>query len=224
MRLIIDSADLAEIRELYAYYQYDGVTTNPALLSAVGGDPLQTLRAIRAFLPAGAELHAQVLSMKAEGMVQEAHRLREALPGVQVKVPVTREGLRAIGLLAGEGVPVTATTVYTPMQGYLAAKAGAKHIAPYVSRIDNLGGDGVQVAKDIHDILVRGGCDCEVLGAAFKTTRQVQQLCLYGIGAVTAFPEVLRGLAAHEATGEAAADFARKFEASFGCGATMLGR
>lgn len=223
MRLLIDSADLAEIRELYAFYTYDGVTTNPALLSAVGGEPLEVLRAIRAFLPQGAELHAQVISQEAETMVQEARRLRREIPGIRVKVPVTRQGLRAIGLLAAEGVPVTATAVYTPMQGYLAARAGARHIAPYVSRIDDLGGDGVQAAKEIHDLLARGGYDCEVLGAAFRTARQLQQLCVHGVSAATAFPQVLRQLTAHEGTEGAAADFTKKFEAAFGPGATMLG-
>ena len=109
MKLIIDDAHIDKIKQLYEYFPVDGVTTNPSILAKAGRDPYEVLREIRAFLGAEGELHVQVLSPTAEEMVAEAGRIRAALgENTFVKVPVTREGLKAIKLLADAGCNVTA--------------------------------------------------------------------------------------------------------------------
>ena len=164
----------------------------------------------------------QVIAQDAEGMVRDGHRIVEVLgKNTYVKVPTTKEGLRAMKLLHGEGIRVTATAIYTRMQAFLAAKAGADYAAPYVNRIDNLGGDGVKTAQDIHDIFRKNGLDCQVLAASFKNSQQVQELCEYGIGAATISPDVIEALIKNDSVTMAVEAFVKDFEGLCGKGVTM---
>lgn len=142
MKLIIDDANLDTIKGLYEYFPVDGVTTNPTILAKEGKNPYEVLMAIREFIGPDAELHVQVVGKNADLIYEEAHMIRKRLGNnTFIKVPVTREGLKAIKVLKKNGFPVTATAIYTHMQAFLAGKAGADYAAPYVNRIDNLGVD-----------------------------------------------------------------------------------
>ncbi|GKU32339.1 fructose-6-phosphate aldolase [Clostridium folliculivorans] len=223
MKFIIDFANLDQIKEMYEYYPLEGVTTNPSILAKEGKNPYEVLKAIREFIGAEAELHVQVVSLEAEGMIEEAHRIQKELgKNTYVKIPVSREGLKAIKALSAEGANITATAIYTQMQAYLAGKAGAHYAAPYVNRIDNLGADGVKVAKDIHDIFKKNGLKTEVLAASFKNSQQVLELARYGVGAATVAPDVIEGLVKLDSVTAAVAAFTKDFEGLCGEGKTML--
>ncbi|OBR96540.1 fructose-6-phosphate aldolase 1 [Clostridium ragsdalei P11] len=223
MKLIVDFANLDRIKEMYDYYPIDGVTTNPSILAKEGKNPYEVLKAIRKFIGKDAELHVQVVSKDAESMVREAHKIQQELgPSTYVKVPVSREGLKAIKALAAEGANITATAVYTQMQAYLAGKAGASYAAPYVNRIDNIGADGIKVAKDIHDIFKKNDLKTEVLAASFKNSQQVLELAKYGVGAATVAPDVIEGLIKLDAVDCAIKAFTKDFEKLCGEGKTML--
>ena len=156
MKLIIDDADVNAIKRLVEYYPVDGVTTNPSILAASGRQPFEVLREIRDIIGPDMELHAQVVARDAEGMVADGKRIVAELgENTFPKVPSVPEGFKAIRMLAAEGIRTTATAIYTPMQAFLAAKAGASYAAPYINRIDNMGYDGVGVAMEIHDIFAR---------------------------------------------------------------------
>lgn len=222
MKLIIDDANIEKIKQLYEFFPVDGVTTNPSILARTGGDPHRVLRGLRDFLGSEGELHVQVLSTDAEGMVAEAGRIRAELgENTCVKVPVTREGLKAIRLLAASDCRVTATAVYTQMQAFLAAKAGAVYAAPYVNRIDNLGGDGVAVARDIHELFQKNGLKTQVLAASFKNCRQVLELVRCGVGAATVSPDVLEAFLKLDAVDAAVERFRLDFEGLCGAQATL---
>lgn len=222
MKLIIDDADMEGIRQIYKFYPVDGVTTNPSILAKCGRNPSEVLRAIRAFIGEEAELHVQAVSRKAEGMLKEAKRIVAELgENTFVKIPSVPEGFRAMKMLREEGISVTATVVYTPMQAFLAAKSGASYAAPYINRIDNMGYDGVQTAKNIHDIFRNNRLETEVLAASFKNSRQLLELCEYGIGAATAAPDVIEGLAKNQAVTAAVDDFIEDFERLAGAGKDM---
>lgn len=222
MKFIIDDADIAKIKDIYNTFAVDGVTTNPSILAKSGRQPYEVLTEIREFIGPDAELHVQVIAQDAEGMVRDGHRIVEVLgKNTYVKVPTTKEGLRAMKLLHGEGIRVTATAIYTRMQAFLAAKAGADYAAPYVNRIDNLGGDGVKTAQDIHDIFRKNGLDCQVLAASFKNSQQVQELCEYGIGAATISPDVIEALIKNDSVTMAVEAFVKDFEGLCGKGVTM---
>ena len=209
MKLLIDDANIEKIKKIYAYYPIDGVTTNPSILAKSGRNPYEVLKEIRAFIGDEAELHAQVISTCAEGMVEEARKMVAILgKNTYVKVPVIPEGLKAMKALKKEGFKITATAIYTPMQAYLAAKAGADYAAPYVNRIDNLGANGVESTKTIQN--------------SFKNSNQVQELCAYGVGAATVAPDVIENLIKNACVTGAVNDFVHDFEGLCGAGKTML--
>jgi len=213
MKLIIDNADINAIKKLYDLYPIDGVTTNPSILAKSGRQPFDVLGEIREFIGPDAELHVQVVAKDAEGMVKDAERITKELgKNTYVKVPSVPQGFKAMKELSAKGYNITATAIYTPMQAFLAAKSGAKYAAPYINRIDNMGFDGVEVAKKIHDIFFVNDLDCEVLAASFKNSQQVLDLCLYGIGASTAAPEVIEGLVKNAAIDSAIDVFVSDFE------------
>ena len=221
--LLIDDADISRIKALYNYYPIDGVTTNPSILSKCGRPPYVALQDIREFIGNKAQLHVQVVSTTAEEMVAEGRKIERTLGNnTYIKIPSIPEGLKAMQILRSEGYHVTATAIYTPMQAYLAAKAGAEYAAPYVNRIDNLGNDGIYTTKKIHDIYTRNGMETKVLAAGFKNSQQVQELCEYGISCVTLASEVIENLIKNANVTAAVDDFVKDFESLCGKGKTML--
>ncbi|NBH82168.1 fructose-6-phosphate aldolase [bacterium C-53] len=222
MKLMIDDAHIDLIQTIYEYYPVDGVTTNPTILAKSGRNPYEILKEIRAFIGEEAQLHVQAVSREAAGMIEEAHRIREELgENTYVKIPALKEGFKAMKALYAEGIPVTATAVYMPMQAFLAAKCGASYAAPYINRIDNMGYNGIQVAKNIHDLFKNNNLKTEVLAASFKNSQQLLELCEYGIGASTVAPDVMEGLVKNQAVTSAVEDFIKDFEGLTGAGRNM---
>ena len=223
MKLLIDDAKIEAIKAIYNYYPVDGVTTNPSILAKTGRPPFEVLKEIRAFIGEEAELHAQVISRDAEGMVAEGRKIARILgKGTYIKIPAVPEGLKAMKILSDEGYRITATAIYTPLQAYLSAKAGADYAAPYVNRIDNLGANGILAAKTIQDIFENNGFKTKILAASFKNSQQVQELCEYGVGAATVAPDVLENLIRNDSVACAVETFIADFEKLCGEGATML--
>lgn len=222
MKLYIDDANVSEIRRLIDLYPIDGVTTNPSILSKVKGDPIEVLKEIRTILGEEKELFVQAIPTDAEGMVKDARAIVGLLgKNTVVKIPSVPEGFKAIRILREEGIKTCGTVVYTPMQAYLAAKAGASYVAPYVNRIDNMGYDGIGITEQIQDILTMHDFDCEVLAASFKNSQQVLTLCTYGIGAATCAPAVIDAFVKNLAIDGAINDFISDFVKVAGEGRTM---
>ena len=212
MELLIDDANVAEIQRIYEFYPIDGVTTNPSILAKSGRPPFEVLKEIRSILGTEPQLHVQVVASDAGGMVEDAHRIVKELPGnTFVKIPAVPEGFKVIKQLTKEGIRTTATAIYTPLQGFLAAKSGASYAAPYINRIDNMGYDGIAVARTIHDIFQQNGLPTKLLAASFKNSQQVLELCRYGVGASTVAPAVIDGMVNNAAIDSAI----RVFEADF---------
>lgn len=222
MKLCVDIADVAQIKRIYDLYPVDGVSTNPSILAKSGRPPFEVLKEIREIIGEDGELFVQAVSKDAEGMVKEAHRIVDELgKNTIIKITCTPEGFKAMKLLKKEGIRTLGTAIYTAMQGYLAAKAGAEYVAPYVNRIDNMGFDGVQVAKDIHDIITKAGYNCSLLAASFKNSQQVLDLAKYGCGAATVAPDVIDQFVKNAAIDAAIDQFTSDFEGLAGAGKTM---
>ena len=222
MKLFIDHADTNEIRRLCDLYPIDGVTTNPSILYKAGRNPVEVLLEIREVIGPDRVLFAQAIPLIAEEMVRDAHAIVALLgENTVVKVPSIPEGFQAIRMLKAEGISTCGTVVYTPMQAYLAAKAGADYVAPYVNRIDNMGYDGIGVVQQIQDILTVHDMPTEVLAASFKNSQQVLSLCAYGIGAATCAPDVIDAFVKNLAIDGAVQDFVRDFGRLVGEGRTM---
>lgn len=222
MKLIIDDANIEAIKRVYDLYPVDGVTTNPSILVKSGKAPYEVLKDIRAFIGEDAELHVQAVANTEEGMVEDAHRILAELGNTTyVKIPSVPEGFKAMKELKREGIRITATVIYTPMQAFLAAKCGADYAAPYINRIDNMGYNGIQTARNIHDIFKNNNLPTEVLAASFKNSQQVLELCEYGIGASTIAADVIEGLVKNQVVTSAIDEFVRDFEGLAGEGITM---
>ena len=222
MKLIIDDAHIDQIKKIYEFYPVDGVTTNPSILAKSWRKPYEVLRENREFIGSEAELHVQAVAKTAEGMIEDAHRIIAELgTNTYVKIPAVPEGFKAMKELNKEGILITATAIYTPLQGFLAGKCGASYAAPYINRIDNMGYNGIQVAKQMHDIFKKNNLKTEVLAASFKNSQQVLELCEYGVGASTVAPEVIEGLVKNQAITAAIEDFVKDFETLAGEGKTM---
>lgn len=222
MKLLIDDAHIDKIKKIYKSYPVDGVTTNPSILAQIKRPPFEVLKEIREFIGADAELHVQVVARSVEGMIEDAHRIQAELgKNTYVKIPSIETGFETMKILKAEGVNITATAIYTPMQAFLAAKAGASYAAPYINRIDNIGYDGVSVAKNIHDIFKNNNLKANVLAASFKNSQQLLYLAEYGVGGATASPDVILSLVKNDAITSAINAFIKDFEKLVGEGKTM---
>lgn len=222
MKLCIDDANVEKIRRVYDLYPVDGVSTNPSILAKTGRKPYEVLTEIRKIIGEDGELFVQAVSLNAEGIAAEAHKIAAELgKATLTKIPCVPEGFKAMKQLRAEGLRFIGTAIYTPMQGFLAAKCGAEYVAPYVNRIDNMGFDGIQVSKDIHDAITRNDLDSGLLAASFKNSQQVLELVKYGVKAVTVAPDVIEGLVKNAAIDAAIDQFTRDFGRLAGEGKTM---
>ena len=212
MLYLLDTANADEIARLVDAYPVCGVTTNPAILGQEGAEPARQLRLIRQAIGPKRMLHAQVTGKDAETMVREALALRDAVgESFYVKIPAVPEGLRAMPALKKEGLKVTATAIFDTSQALLFARAGADFVAPYVSRLDNIGADGVDIVEEIMHDFKEYGVTTGVLAASFRTADQIRRLAKHGITAVTVTPAFLEALLWHPMTDDAM----RRFDAAW---------
>ena len=153
MLYILDTANLDMIAHCNEYYPLAGVTTNPSIIAKEKTDFWQLLLKIREIIGEEKMLHVQITAKKAEDIVREAQLLKERLGGnFYVKIPISEEGLKATMMLRKLNIKVTMTAIFTSAQALLAAKAGASFVAPYVNRLDNIIGDGVDVVAQIVEL------------------------------------------------------------------------
>lgn len=194
MKILIDDANISEIKRLYDLYPIDGVTTNPAILSKQNKNPYEVLEEIRNFIKED-DLHVQLVSNTYEQMEKEAEIITKRLgKNTNLKIPAYGQGFKAMRELSKKGYKITATAVYTPMQATLSAKSNADFIAPYINRIDNLGYDGIEIAKVMQNILENNEFKTKLLAASFKNSNQVLRLCEYGIDTLTIAPNIIDNL------------------------------
>ena len=216
MKLLLDTANLEDIKYFNTYYPIVGVTTNPSILAHEGGDVLELLKNIRAIIGNDKELHVQIVETEYEKMIEEAHAIVKFLgKNTFVKIPATDTGLKVKSHLSDMGIGVTVTAVLSAGQALLAANAGAHYVAPYVSRLENLCDDGVGVIADIAEILSTG-YSTEILAASFKTAKEVLDVALVGAHASTISASVFKNLLRHSTTDTSIAGFASDWKNAFG--------
>ena len=217
MRIILDTANLEDIKYFNTYYPIEGVTTNPTILSREGGDVRALLLKIREIIGADKELHVQVMESEYENILAEARKIVALLgPNTFVKIPATDVGLRATKTLSEEGIGITVTAVLTATQAMLASNAGAAYVAPYVSRLENILADGVGTVADIAEIFANSGTNTQILAASFKTAKEVLDVAVVGCHAATVASDVMKKLNAHPTTDTSVAGFAADWKGAFG--------
>ena len=217
MLYLLDTANIEDIRHCKEYYPLSGVTTNPTIIASEGKDFWALLSEIRSISGEERMLHVQITQKTAEGIVKEAKRLRERLSGkLYIKIPIGEEGLKATKQLKKMGIGVTMTAIFTPAQALLAAAAGASFVAPYVNRLDNIIGDGCDVAAEIVKQLTHYGYDCKVLVASFKNAEQVHRCASVGCHSVTVSRDILETVISHPMTDAAIEGFEKDWEELYG--------
>ena len=213
--LLLDSGLLDEAAQAASLPFVSGLTCNPTLLARALGTASVTpeqlathLRALAALMPG--PLFVQTLAPTVEGIIEDAHFIRLVLgiERVVVKVPYTPEGLQATRRLAEVGVATCTTAIYSVLQAYVAAQAGARWVAPYCNRITQAGGDGVATVAQMRTVLASYRLDCRVLVASVKSLGEVEALLGTGADAVTTPLSLLHEMASHRLSREATARFA----------------
>ncbi|MFL5732347.1 MAG: transaldolase family protein [Chloroflexia bacterium] len=209
MRIYIDSADVAEIREALASGYVYGVTTNPTLLRRAGVRAGEVPNLVRQAIELGArELHLQIYADDQEGIVREAHALAELDPErVVVKIPATAVGYAAAARIAGRGLRVTLTAVYTPRQAILAHAVGAKYVAVYLGRMRDAGLDALNIVGQMQRVLDVQRSAVEILAASVRSPEEIEALAELGVATATLPLKVLRLLPESDHTAAAAGTF-----------------
>ena len=217
MKYLLDTANLAEIRELSEYLPIAGVTSNPTIVKAEGAVPFFAhMREIRSIIGQH-PLHIQVTAQDYAGMMRDAEAIfRHVDENVYVKVPVDFAGVKVIKALKRQGANVTATAVYGMDQAFIALEAGADCIAPYYNRMEALGVDAANVIGNIAGIINHYGYESEILAASFKQPAQIDRAILAGAHAVTAAPNVLREIFAKKIVSDAVRTFADDWAGLYG--------
>ena len=216
MKIYIDTADVNEVKTLVSYLPIAGVTTNPTIAakSAVKMDVV--LPQLREALGHDGLLFAQVISNDAAEMIEEAKRLHGYVDNLIVKIPVNKEGLKAIKALKGTNIRTLGTAVYNATQGLLAGLAGAEFVAPYVNRIDMLSGNGIQTVQSLAKLLALHAPHCKVFGASFKNNQQVLDCLQVGCECVTIPADLAFKMLDNQAVDAAVEQFKSDWKAAYG--------
>jgi TalC/MipB family fructose-6-phosphate aldolase len=214
MELLFDTANLAEIETYRQYYPITGITSNPSILKTEGKiDFYPHLREIRRLIGTNKTLHVQVLAEQAAQIMAEAEAiLKNVDDKVYIKVPTTEEGLKAMMQLKAKGVGVTATAIYTKIQGFMAIMAGADFIAPYCNRMENLDVDYEDAIAAFRQMIDENDSPCKILAASFKNVAQVNKALLAGAHTITVPPALLHSCFGMAAVQQAVTDFQADWE------------
>lgn len=217
MEFLFDTVNLQEIKDYSKIIPISGVTSNPSIIKKEGKINLFShFRQIREIIGFDKTLHIQVVSQDCEQMIREAELiLKHVDEKVFIKVPVTKQGLRAIRLLKNGGVCVTATAIYSKIQGFLAIKAGADYIAPYFNRMQSLDIDAKETIEAFSKIILRENSATKILAASFKNSLQICDALLAGAEAATVSPLLLHEALSFAAVQKAVDNFSNDFSDTF---------
>src|SRR5881275_565246 len=212
MKLFIDSGNIADIQKLADIGIIDGVTTNPTLLAKEPGDYRQNLKKICDIVKG--PVSGEVTATDFAGMLQQGHDIAKIDQHMVVKVPLTRDGIRACKTLAGEGIRVNVTLCFTPAQALLAAKVGASYISPFVGRLDDISTNGMELIRDIVEIYANYDFATEVLVASCRHPIHVIEAARLGADIATCPPAVIDQLFNHPLTNIGLEKFLKDWEKS----------
>ena len=198
MKLFVDTGNLKEIEALAAIGILDGVTTNPSLMAKETGDYRQILKQICQTVKG--PVSAEVVATDTAGMIREGRDLAGIDEHIVVKVPFTKEGVKACRTLSSEGTRVNVTLIFSATQAWLAAKAGATYVSPFVGRLDDIGTTGMNLIREIVDIFENGEYTTEVLVASVRNPIHIVEAARMGADVVTVPPAVIEQCFKHPLT------------------------
>ena len=198
MKFFIDTANIEEIKKAHALGMVDGVTTNPSLIAKENRPFEELLREICELVDG--PVNGEVVSLDAEGMVEEGRKLAAFHPNIVVKIPMTTEGLKAVKILNSENIRTNVTLIFSSTQALMAAKAGASYVSPFVGRLDDISQVGMELVSDMMNIYANYGYETEVIVASIRNPIHVVEAALIGADIATIPFKVIDQLAKHPLT------------------------
>lgn len=204
MKFFIDTANLDQIREAKDLGVLDGVTTNPSLMAKEGitgeSNILKHYIAIASLVGENCDVSAEVIATTYPEMVEEGKRLATLAPNIVVKVPMIKDGIKAIAWFTENEIPTNCTLVFSAGQAILAAKAGATYLSPFIGRVDDISWDGISLIKEIAEIYGLQGYTTQILAASIRTPLHIVQAAKAGADVITAPLSAITGLLKHPLT------------------------
>lgn len=202
MKFFIDTASIDQIKEAKDFGILDGVTTNPSLMAKEGITGEANIRNHYAKIcdVVDGDVSAEVISTDFDGIVAEGKELAAIAPNIVVKVPMIKDGVKAIRWFTDNDIRTNCTLVFSAGQAILAAKAGASYLSPFIGRIDDTNWDGIQLIREIAEVYAIQGYDTEILAASIRNSRHIVQSALAGADIVTCPLKAIMGLLNHPLT------------------------
>ena len=210
MKFFIDTANLDQIKEMQELGIIDGVTTNPTLLAKEGTEPVEQLRKICKIVDG--PVSGEVIGLTTEEMVKEARELSKIAPNIVVKIPFTKDGIKAVKILEPEGIKTNVTLVFSQNQVLIAAKAGASYISPFIGRLMDNGQDEIDFLWESMDILNAYDFKSELIVASIRNTRHVIEAAKIGAHVATIPFSVLEKMFKHPNTDQGLESFLKDWE------------
>lgn len=210
MKFFIDTADVKEIREAHSLGILDGVTTNPSLIAKTGRAFRETIEEICSIVKG--PVSAEVVSLDTEGMLKEARELAKIAENIVVKIPLIKNGLKAVKRLTDEGIKTNVTLCFSSNQALLAAKAGGTYVSPFVGRLDDRGHNGMELIEEIRMIYDNYGYQTEIIVASIRNPLHVRDAALMGADVSTIPFNVFDMLVQHPLTDEGVKKFLSDWE------------
>ncbi|EEL52101.1 MULTISPECIES: fructose-6-phosphate aldolase [Bacillus cereus group] len=214
MKFFIDTANIDEIKEANDLGVLAGVTTNPSLVAKEGVDFHERIREICSVVEG--PVSAEVISLEADKMIEEGKELAKIAPNVVVKVPMTKEGLKAVKAFSDLGIRTNVTLVFSAVQALLAARAGATYVSPFLGRLDDIGHNGMDLIRQIAEIFAIHGIETEIIAASVRHSVHVTEAALNGAHIATIPANVIGPLVKHPLTDQGIEKFLADWEKTQG--------
>jgi transaldolase len=214
MKIFIDSGNIREIQSLVPLGIIDGVTTNPSLLAKESDDPRAIFREICRLVQG--PVSAEVVATDAAGMITEGRELAGIDEHIVVKVPFTREGVKAVKTLSAEGIRVNVTLIFSATQALLAAKVGAAYVSPFVGRLDDIASDGMGLIKQLVEVYSNYDFATEILVASVRHPMHIVEAARMGAHVCTCPPAVIEACFKHPLTDIGLEKFLKDWEKAQG--------
>ena len=216
MKFFIDTAKVEDIRKANDMGIICGVTTNPSLIAKEGRDFNEVIKEITSIVDGPISGEVKATTTDAEGMIKEGREIAAIHPNMVVKIPMTAEGLKAVKVLASEGIKTNVTLIFTANQALLAARAGATYVSPFLGRLDDISTDGVELIETIADIFAVADIPTQIIAASVRHPMHITQCALAGADIATVPYKVLEQMINHPLTYAGSEKFKKDYIAVFG--------
>ncbi len=216
MRFFIDTANVEDIRKANDMGIICGVTTNPSLIAKEGRDFNDVIKEITSIVDGPISGEVKATTTDAEGMIKEGREIAAIHPNMVVKIPMTVEGLKAVKVLAAEGIKTNVTLIFTAAQALLAARAGATYVSPFLGRLDDISSPGIDLIYDITEIFQMHNIEAQIIAASVRNPIHVIDCAKAGADIATVPYKVLEQMTKHPLTDQGIAKFQADYKAVFG--------